>query len=266
MPATWDNYPLNYRPATEADIFAAFEAATHSVFFVPNPKHTFGPEMSLHHWSDAFNDIWGPYFDLTGMYEWLHDYYHLDCDIDAWYTFVNKPKQKTIRDVCRFAVEHNVRILDPTPLRIAGQTCEEAGVFLAFRLAMTKPMHEPYQFRPSDTINSIARGNPDEFSKALFKINPQLASRLRISYSKLNALAGTLWMLTLSGGLLSLFCWFLGFSLISWVNWLILFTVISVVLRISSYLPPTRVEIEGLKTMADLSREIVRYQRGTQPA
>ncbi len=264
MPATWDNYPVNYRPATEADIFAAFEASTHSIFFAPNPKHTFGTEMSLYHWSDAFDDIWGPYFGSAGMYEWLQDFYHMDCDIDAWHSLVRKPKQTTIRDICRFAVEHSARILDPVPLKVAGQTCEEAGVFLTFRSAMTKPMHEPYRFKPSDTINSIARGNLDEFSKALFKINPQLASRLRISYSKLNALAGSLWILTLLGGLLSLFCWPLGFPLISWVNWLILSAVISLVLKISSYLPPKRVKIEGLETMADLSREIVRYQQESQ--
>ncbi len=263
MPASWDNYPPNYRPATKADIFAAFEAGTHMDDYIEAPEHPFGPEMSLHHWAVATDDDFNRWDAFGHLRKWLMETYQVQIDLREWRAFVRKPKQITLSDVCRFTVQRGGWMLDPKPLRVAGRECEEAGIFLTLRSAMSQAVDGNLDYAPSTPIDRFARNNLEYFYSLLYLTCPRLAGKLQIKCSLATLVLGCTLLILLPMGVLRFFMSYTGiaFFTMSWYMWLCIFIPLIIALVLFSGLPPRRIEIKGLETMADLSREIVRGRR-----
>lgn len=262
MPDSWDNYTPSYRPATEADIFAAFEAGARlENFFFEDPDKPFGPDMTLEDWDDAANDF--PDVNFAYLLEWLSDIYQINPGEPLWRELNNDPAKTTIRDVCRFTAKHGALMLDPKPLRVAGRNCAEAGAFLTLRSAMNQSSKTPSLFPPSATIDHIARSHPSEFITCVLQTCPQLLNDYYWKAAWPLAMTGYAWLAMFPLGLVSLLVSLTGFGLptISWKVWLGTVFALTIASMFLCALPPRRVEIKGLKTMADLSREVVRINQ-----
>lgn len=258
MPASWDNYPPNYRPVTEADIFAAFEVHTTADYFIEDPEHPFGPDMSLYHWVDAVDDDFDRLDAFGGMRKWLMNTYQVRIDLREWRAFVRKPKHVTLGDVCRFTAERGGWMLDPKPLRVAGRECVEAGVFMTLRSDLTRAVAPDRGCAPSTPIDRVGRSNLSRFYEVLFRISPHHVSRIKVRCSWVILVLVYALLATLLLGCVNSVLWIFGAAIINVYQWTVIFCLLLILLVLSSWLPPRRVEIKGLKTMADLSREIAR--------
>ncbi|MEZ6189658.1 MAG: hypothetical protein R3C45_00015, partial [Phycisphaerales bacterium] len=253
----------SYRPATEADIYAAFKAeARLENFFFEDPGKPFGPDMTLKDWDDAANDFYDVNFAY--MFKWLSDTYQIKLSEALWRELISDPAKTTVRDVCRFTAKHGALMLDPKPLRVAGRDCAEAGAFLTLRSAMNQLSKTTCSFAPSATIDHIARSHPIEFHTCVYQICPQVLNNEKSKSAWPLAVTEYAWLAMFPLGLVSLLVSMTGLGLptISWKVWLGSVSVLTIASMFLSALPPRRIEIIGLKSMADLSREIVKQQRG----
>ncbi|MEZ6192768.1 MAG: hypothetical protein R3C45_15960 [Phycisphaerales bacterium] len=100
----------DYRPASEADIYAAFEAGARleNFFLKTQANHS---DMTLKDWDDAANDFYDVNFAY--LFKWLSDTYQIKPSEALWRELISDPAKTTVRDVCRFTAKHGALMLDP---------------------------------------------------------------------------------------------------------------------------------------------------------
>lgn len=263
MPLSWDNYPTNYRPATEEDVFAAFQAWARDDTFIDIRDHPFGPNMSLYHWAEAIDaelDIREYYEELRN---WFNNTYQIEIEQELWCQLIEEAKSISLLELCEYIVAHNGKMLNPIPLRIAGRECEEAGVFLTLRAAINSSSNMSDNITPSTTIDEVAKNDPEHFVTLLHLTYPDLASQVKTECSWILRILGhalkhilpkavVCSVLSLTG---------LAYATVSWHAWLTPSLIVMGAIVGLSWLPPRRIHIQGLETMGDLSREIAWHLR-----
>ncbi len=265
MPESWDYYQPHYRPATSADIFAGFEVSAQVNWFIEDPERPFSMEMTLAAWADATDCF--DYKEFKCLRQWLADTYQAQIDPLQWRALVRSSDQVTLGDICEFVVSCGGWMLDPLPLRIAGRDCEEAGVFLTLRAAMYHAGGAAQPILPSTSIDEVMRSNPDYFGTLLYQSCPPLVGQITTESALILKVLGQTFIRVLPKSALSFLLSYTGLAVFvqAWNFWLYTAAALLLSMIALCWLPPSRMGIGSMESMADLSREIALRRHEAQP-
>lgn len=215
---------------------------------------------------------WRAAGDLLGTRELgaaLDRFFGTHHTLEAWRGVLEPPGERRLDDVCHLLAGQAL-LPRLRPARLAGESPEVAGAFLALRTLLVRRGHAAQGIRPRDPLGPWLRVAMVDLAEILLLLVPERApeawQRLRLDGPWLRARLGAAglgaagWGAALVGGVDP----GLGLAGLGLAAVATAFLVVTAGLGLGD--PPERVEIEGLENFRDLAEWMVREPRRDRPS
>jgi len=235
------------KPASPEQILAIFQDWQRlELGRTPSEKEVLSFNTTVNEWLDSAD-----FLDWKIVSKSLDEFFAANLSKDEWRSVMKPEDKKTLRDVCELiASRATLPVLNEA--KLLGASCKTASAFLALRARLEKAGVDSTKLRPSVRLDDFLRLHTQPMANAIQKLAPgrmpNVKTRSNLAHRFFAWTALACLVVLIVSEIWSVHFW----AAVSCMALIVSFIGVT----ICSYLPPAKVEIEGLQTFADLSRLI----------